>query len=194
MVKNNGGNKAKKFASKSFNMSDRITRFASEQGEMYAVVKRILGNNMCEILAIDGSIKLCVIRGKFSGKGKRDNRLAKGTWILIGIREWEITSKDKQKCDLLEVYNDSDKEKLIKNSKENFRALLTVTNDFEDNNDDMIKFVNEREHLLEYEESQEDSQEESQEESQEDSQEPYSHSNKDSNFIKQLDWININDI
>ena len=32
MVRNSGGNKAKKFASKSFNMSDRITRYASEEG------------------------------------------------------------------------------------------------------------------------------------------------------------------
>ena len=190
MVRNNGGNKAKKFASKSFNMSDRVTRYASEEGEVYAVVQRILGNNMCEILAIDGTIKLCVIRGKFSGKGKRDNRLAKGTWILVGTREWEITTKDKQKCDLLEVYNDSDKEKLIKNSNLNFRALLAVNNDLEDNNDDIIKFVNEREDLL-----QNNSDQELEIKDEEDEQtSPVTHSNKDHNIVKQFDWINIDDI
>ena len=39
MVKNSGGNKAKKFASKSFNISDRATRLAIETDEVYAVVK-----------------------------------------------------------------------------------------------------------------------------------------------------------
>ncbi len=193
MVRNNGGNKAKKFASKSFNMSDRITRYASEEGEVYGVVQRILGNNMCEILSIDGSTKLCVIRGKFSGKGKRDNRIAKGTWVLVGLRSWEITTKDKQKCDLLEVYTDSDKEKLIQNSKENFRALLSVTNDFEDN-DDIIKFVNQREDLLQNTEDSEDINFEDKLDNTDDTNVVLPQSNKDSNLLQQFDWINIDDI
>ena len=193
MVRNSGGNKAKKFASKSFNMSDRITRYASEEGEVYGVVQRILGNNMCEVLVIDGSTKLCVIRGKFSGKGKRDNKIAKGTWVLVGIRSWEITTKDKQKCDLLEVYTDSDKEKLIKNSKENFRALLSVTNDFEDN-DDIIKFVNQREDLLQNSEESEDSNLEDNLENPDDTNISLPQSNKDSNLIQQFNWIDIDDI
>ena len=143
MVKNQGGNKAKKFASKSFNMSDRVTRYASEEGEVYAVVQRILGNNMCEILAIDGTIKLCVIRGKFSGKGKRDNRLAKGTWILVGTREWEITTKDKQKCDLLEVYSESNYERLKTSVNENWNLLKPLKlNDYENDDDNDIVFTN----------------------------------------------------
>ncbi|GAI87692.1 unnamed protein product [marine sediment metagenome] len=85
-----GGNKAKKFASKSFVVSDRATRFASVEGEAYAVVQRMLGGTICEVLCIDGVVRLCVIRGKFSGKGKRDNRLSKGTWVLVGLRDWEI--------------------------------------------------------------------------------------------------------
>ena len=42
MVKNNGGNKAKKFASKSFNISDRATRYAIETDEIYAIVTKML--------------------------------------------------------------------------------------------------------------------------------------------------------
>lgn len=193
MVRNNGGNKAKKFASKSFNMSDRVTRFACDEGEIYAVVQRILGNNMCEVLAIDGTNKLCVIRGKFSGKGKRDNCLAKGTWVLIGIREWEITSKHKQKCDLLEVYSDFDKEKLIKNSNENFTPLLGVSNDFE-NNDDIIKFVNTREDLLENSDEELEFNELEENKEKDEINQDYNQSNKDTNLIRQFDWIDINDI
>ena len=59
MVRNSGGNKAKKFASKSFNISNKTTRFAMEINEIYAIVQRMLGGNMCEVLCIDGSIKQC---------------------------------------------------------------------------------------------------------------------------------------
>jgi initiation factor 1A len=148
MVRNLGGNKAKKSASKSFNVPQRGLRFAIEEAEVYAIVSRMLGNNICEVLCIDGTTKLCVIRGKFLGKGKRDNRLSRGVWILIGLREWEVTTKDKQKCDLLEVYSDNDKERLIKNTRENFRAFLSITNDDGDVDENQIKFVNDRENDL----------------------------------------------
>ena len=155
MVKNNGGNKAKKFASKSFNISTRATRFASEKGEVYAIVTKMMGNNICEVLCIDGCQRLCVIRGKFLGKAKRDNILSRGKWVLIGLREWEITKKEKEKCDLLEVYNDTDKEKLIKNTKENFRVFLSVINQDNDIDHDQIQFINTKEEELFNEEDEE---------------------------------------
>jgi translation initiation factor IF-1 len=151
MVRNSGGNKAKKFASKSFNISNKTTRFAMEINEIYAIVQRMLGGNMCEVLCIDGSIKQCVIRGKFSGRGKRDNKLARGIWILVGIRDWQITTKEKAKCDLLEVYSEGDKEKLIKNSKESFRVFLSLSNDDGNPDHDQIKFINDTDEEL-YEE------------------------------------------
>ena len=210
MVKNTGGNKAKKFASKSFNISNRATRFANEDGEIYAVVQRMLGNNNCEVLCIDGTTKLCIIRGKFLGKGKRDNKLARGVWVLVGAREWEITTKEKTKCDLLEVYNDNDKEKLIKNSKENFRIFLSVTDDDANIDHDQVKFINDREEEL-YERSNTEeveglsdsnilSDENSSDENSID--ENIKLINKDSkdskdskdNLSNQLSWIDINDI
>ena len=98
MVKNSGGgNKAKKFASKSLNISSRATRFACEKEEVYAIVTKMMGNNICEVLCIDGCQRQCVIRGKFLGKGKRDNILARGKWVLIGLREWEVTKERKGK-------------------------------------------------------------------------------------------------
>ena len=186
MVRNNGGNKAKRFASKS-NTFDRNTRFAIEAGEIYAVVQRMLGNNMCEVLGIDAIVRLCVIRGKFSGRGKRDNRIMKGTWILIGLRDWEITSKDKPKCDLLEVYSDADKDKLIRNSKENFRIFFSVIDDNQEIDPDHIRFINEQEELLN-------------DLKVEDSPESLVHTNaenlnkKTSNILGQHDWIDVDDI
>jgi hypothetical protein len=51
-----------------------------------------------------------------------------GKWVLIGLREWDINSsrgeKEKiQKCDLLEVYSDSDKERLKESVAENWNLL-----------------------------------------------------------------------
>ena len=143
MVKNNGGNKAKKFASKTFNVVVKATRFATIEGEVYAIVTKMMGGSICEVLCIDGITRQCVIRRKFSGKGKRDNLLYRGKWILVGLRDWEKSSKIKETCDLLEVYSDHDKEKLIKNTKENFRIFLSVSGEDGDNNAE-IEFINSR--------------------------------------------------
>ena len=51
------------------------------EGQEYAKVTKLLGNNNCEVLGIDGEIRMCVIRKKFSGKGKRDNLLYKGKYF-----------------------------------------------------------------------------------------------------------------
>ena len=188
-----GGNKAKKFASKSFIISDRATRFASIEGEAYAVVQRMLGGTICEVLCIDGVLRLCVIRGKFSGKGKRDNRLSKGIWVLVGLRDWEISSKDKPKCDLLEVYNDGDKEKLIKNSRENFRIFLSINED-DSVDDDQLKFVNEREELLAQELDLNTNKGQEEENEGEDEGESKVATKDMSSILNQMDWINIDDI
>jgi len=145
MVKNNGGNKAKKIARKTINIPDRSTRLASVDGEIYAVVIKLMGNNICNVFCIDGEERMCVIRKKFSGKGKRDNFLSRGKWVLVGLRSWEVTSKDKEKCDLLEVYSDHNKEILIKNSKEDFRPFLSIIQDDCDVNQDYIEFINSKE-------------------------------------------------
>jgi initiation factor 1A len=170
MVKNTGGNKAKKFASKSFNVVVKATRFASINGEVYAVVTKMLGGSICEVLCIDGITRQCIIRRKFSGKGKRDNWLCRGKWILIGLRDWENKSKAKETCDLLEVYSDNDKEKLIKNSKENFRIFLSVTGDDGENNNSEIEFINSRENDLFEEDNEQEQENNEQEQDQEDEQ------------------------
>jgi len=137
MVKNAGGNKtkgqARKFAS-SGPKAD-ILRISEDICEVYAKVEKILGNGMCHVLCIDNVLRLCHIRGKFRGRGKRDNTLEMGTWILVGLREWEqnktenIKSNDKlENCDLLEVYSNLDKDRL-KSTVKNVKWRLFTKND-----------------------------------------------------------------
>jgi translation initiation factor 1A len=114
MVRNvNGGSKAKgqarKFATSS--KSARALRVSTDESELYSQVTAYLGNGMCHVLCDDGITRLCHIRGKFRGRGKRDNLVVTGSWLLVGLREWATESKTKmQDCDLLEVYSASDKE------------------------------------------------------------------------------------
>ena len=88
MVKNKtGGNKAKKQGRKHINIpQNRNTRFAKEDGEMYAVITKIFGGPNCEAKCNDGKTRMCIIRNKFRGRGKRDNNVALGTWVLVGKR------------------------------------------------------------------------------------------------------------
>lgn len=112
MVKNLGGNKAKGFARKSFAKKDNELRISQDPAEVYAQVTKIYGGKMCQVITVDGVEMLCHIRGKFSGRGKRDNFIANGTWMLVGKREWENDDKKILNCDVIEVYNDNDKNKL----------------------------------------------------------------------------------
>lgn len=195
MVKNLGGNKAKKFASKSFNAPQRPTRFSEEEGEIYAIVNKLMGGSICEVLCIDGITRTCVIRGKFSGKGKRDNIIMKGKWLLVGLRDWEVTTKDKQRCDLLVVYNDTDKEKLIKNSKDSFRVFLSINNEEEEFDKDQIEFINSRDEELELEEENDDNDSDNDNRQGKENEENEEATKKNiTTIIEQVDWVDINDI
>lgn len=130
MVKNTkGGSGHKKFARKhvSSKAGNRL-RVSEDEGEIYAIATRMLGNNMFYAHCIDNELRLCHIRGKFTGRGKRDNTIVAGTWVLVGIREWEevscVTEKKKiQHCDILEVYTEFDKERLKETLEENWSIL-----------------------------------------------------------------------
>ena len=74
----------------------------------------MLGNGQCQVLCLDSTNRLCLIRGNFKGKNKSSNIIKNGTWVLVGIRNWEtVVSGKLPKCDLLEIYKDSDKTKLL---------------------------------------------------------------------------------
>jgi initiation factor 1A len=129
MVKNFGGNKAKGFARKSFAKKDNDLRISQEPDELYAQVTKIYGGKNCQVTTLDGTEMLCHIRGKFSGRGKRDNFIGNGTWMLVGKREWEKEAEGKLlNCDVIEVYNDNDKIKL-KNNITNVNWSRFIGND-----------------------------------------------------------------
>ncbi len=117
MVKNNkGGSSHKKQGRKYTNEgggSNNKTRFSEDPAELYAVCNKVYGSGHILVKCQDGEERLCVIRKKFKGRGKRDNNVSLGTWVLVGLREFEQRVVGKQeKCDLLEVYNESDKKVL----------------------------------------------------------------------------------
>ena len=122
MVKNDGGNKGKGLARKHVNAAkcggSKQLRVATHEAERYAVVSKMLGNGMCYVRLLSGGTgvgsgdKLCIIRNKFKGRGKRDNILDSGSWVLVGMREW---SSKQDTCDLLEVYNHGERDRLMKN-------------------------------------------------------------------------------
>lgn len=116
MVKNtSGGSGHKKFARKNeISKKGRNLRISLEAAEIYGIVTKMFGNKFNAICA-DGKERGVMIRGKFSGKGKRDNFVTVGTWVLIGSRaEWstEVDKNGLEVCDLLEVYTSQNREEL----------------------------------------------------------------------------------
>ena len=116
MVKNAaGGNKAKGFARKGFIKTDGGLRTSKDPAEVYAQVTKVLGGANCQVVSVDGKEFLCHIRGKFRGRGKRDNFIAPCSWLLVGLHSWEgekNKSSEIRNCDILEVYNEIDKNRL----------------------------------------------------------------------------------
>jgi hypothetical protein len=119
MVRNtHGGNKSKGMARKNLTKRDNALRIAEEEGEIYAQAVKVLGGSIASAIDLEGKPLRAHIRGKFRGRGKRDNFIGAGTWLLVGLHSWE-TDKEKpntiRNCDILEVYNDSDKTRLKNN-------------------------------------------------------------------------------
>tara|TARA_B100000508_G_C11452494_1_gene274907 strand:+ start:326 stop:889 length:564 start_codon:yes stop_codon:yes gene_type:complete len=160
MVRNSyGGNRAKKQARKNNtgnggNYSNNKLRLPNEDepDEKFAIVTKILGNGQLEVQCIDNKIRICIIRNKFKGKGKQDNNIKLNTWLLVGVRSWEVVSVNKkgelkkEKCDLLEIYNDNDKEKLKERCNIDFTPLQTeYDNEIAVSN---IDFVNDENNMV----------------------------------------------
>jgi len=147
MVKNTtGGSKTKGQARKFVNAPRQSSniRLSNDEYEVYAQVTKMLGNGMCHVLCIDGKTRLCHIRGKFRGRGKRDNLIGNNSWLLIGLREWESEKDEKkmQNCDLLEVYSPIDVDRLKNTVNENWN-LFNNDNGTKISEDDVL-FIDER--------------------------------------------------
>jgi len=148
MVKNTtGGSKHKGQARKFVNAprQNANIRLSTDECELYAQVSKMLGNGMCHVLCIDGKTRLCHIRGKFRGRGKRDNLIGNNSWLLIGLREWETEKNNDiklQNCDLLEVYSPIDVDRLKNTVNENWN-LFNNDNGKKITEDDVL-FIDER--------------------------------------------------
>jgi len=150
MVKNNtGGNKAKGFARKNLIKRDTVLRVAREEGEIYAQAVKIMGGRIASAIDIEGNPLRAHIRGKFSGRGKRDNFIGPGTWLLVGLHDWQtanIKSGGVKDCDILEVYNETDKERL-KNSVTSVKWDKFIANESKalggNDEEDILQFADE---------------------------------------------------
>jgi len=147
MVKNEaGGCKGKKVARKHHNAKGKNDlRLSSSSDEKYAIVKKVLGNT-CDVICDDGKERRCIIRGKFTGRNKRDNMLDSGTYILVGLREWVVedigtgdksNNKSVRYCDLLEVYNSMERDIL----RRTHGVFSTIKNEDNVKYDDMNSSV-----------------------------------------------------
>ena len=158
MVKNTtGGSKHKGFARKNIVIkTNNALRVSEDEAELYAQVTKIYGGASCQVINLKGEQLLCHIRGKFRGRGKRDNFISAGTWLLVGLREWEKEPAAGKllNCDVIEVYTDADKNRL-KNNVNSVNWSTFINNDnklFNENNNDNDDIVFTDEKTQEYEE------------------------------------------
>jgi translation initiation factor IF-1 len=130
MVKNFGGNKAKGYARKNMSGGSHALRLSQDPAEVYAQTIKICGGSICRIIDLTGKEMTCHIRGKFRGRKKRDNLISPGTWLLVGLRDWEKEPSEGKllNCDLIEVYSQIDKDRL-KNIVNNVDWSFFITND-----------------------------------------------------------------
>ena len=136
MVKNFGGNKSKKMGRKFVKeQADHgvglKTRLSEDPCEVYAAVAKEYGNGRVLVKCVDGEERIMIIRKKFKGRGKRDNIIRVGTWVLVGLRSYEARRADaKEVCDLLEVYGQHDVEFLKTNVQASWFVIGAREDDF----------------------------------------------------------------
>jgi translation initiation factor IF-1 len=149
MVKNTaGGCNGKKVARKHTTKSKNELRLSKSSDEKYAIVKKLLGNT-CDVICDDGVNRRCIIRGKFTGRNKRDNMIDSGIYVLIGLREWvdegvrsRQSDENVKYCDLLEVYNSMERD-ILRRTHNVFSTLKDESGNKYDNGDTSVMFVDE---------------------------------------------------
>lgn len=105
MVKNLGGKHAKRGAR--FN-APTLFRPPKESGELIAVVEKNIGNGLIQVKCMDGISRMCRLRKKFTGRERSSIHI--DSWLLVGLRSFETNDKN---CDLLEVYSETDVQRLM---------------------------------------------------------------------------------
>jgi initiation factor 1A len=86
------------------------TMLSTSPMEVYGIVVKMMGGKICEVKCQDDQVRLCHIRGTFSGKNKSSNFIRPGQWVLVGLRDW---ATEKLHCDLLCLYTDREKDKIL---------------------------------------------------------------------------------
>ena len=108
MTKNKGkGGKNCKKGKKVTDDDKRELQF-KEDGQEYAQIIRMLGNGRCEGMCMDGTKRLCHIRGKMHKKVW----IAVGDIVLVGLRDYQD-----DKADIINKYM-PDEARLLKAYKE----------------------------------------------------------------------------
>jgi initiation factor 1A len=124
MVRSESGGKHKFRARKDAAPPTSNKLRVAEEGALYAVVVKMLGDGACHVECSDGAKRLCHFRGKFSGKNKKQNEVSLNTWVMIGAREWESEKPGKLgNCDLMEVYSENHKKQLKTVMGESWKKL-----------------------------------------------------------------------
>jgi hypothetical protein len=221
MVKNTtGGNKAKQQGRRfavAASLAVTSVRRATEVGEMYAVVSRILGGKFCQVTGVDGVVRRCSIRKKFMARRRGENNLAVGVWVLVGVYDWEKRQDGTQTCDLLEVYSPAEKDRLKQQEKScNFGALLLVGDEAdqetvafseykqqgaEEEEEEIIKPQRVKKDLADIDKEEVSNEDQEEEDDDDDDEEDADNSDKQPEQYKKkapaaaaADWINVDDI
>ena len=161
VINEKGGCKGKKVARKHLTKVKNELRLSHSTNEKYAIVKKLLGNT-CDVICDDGKERRCMIRGKFTGRNKRDNMIDSGIYVLIGLREWvnECSGGGSGKgagqinvnyCDLLEVYNSSERD-ILRRTHGVFQSYKdeSITGKYDDSGPSSIAFIDQN--TLKYQE------------------------------------------
>ncbi|CAM8904709.1 unnamed protein product [Rhodiola kirilowii] len=111
-----------------------------EDGQEYAQVLRMLGNGRCEATCIDGTKRLCHIRGKMHKKVW----IAAGDIILVGLRDYQDDKADvilkymPDEARLLKAYKE-----LPENTRLNEGIAGGLVEEDDGDDDDYIEFEDE---------------------------------------------------
>lgn len=100
----------------------------SDTFQSYGIILKVLGGYHYDIKTMDGDN----FQGRLSGSLRRFTRVKTGDIILVSLREF-----DKEKCDIIYVYDDIDTKKLYKEGEiTSYLGNNKIVNEDETNDDD----------------------------------------------------------
>ncbi len=80
--------------------------------EVYAIAESLMGGPIVTGVDLANRPLRIHIRGKFRGRNKRNSSIGRGTWLLVGVRDWVTTVDGRIDCDVLEVYTANETQRL----------------------------------------------------------------------------------